>query len=114
MQNGAPNWDSVSIGIITFATIMAAATSAGIFAVAAREESYPEGISVLAALLVTISLLAYLFVLFSSLRALFLETQAARRAQVIKTSYAVFAQAYTAVIAASLLIYSPLLERVPW
>ncbi len=59
MQNNVQNWDSAVLGIATFATILAAATSAGIFAVTARQESYPEWARVVAASLTAISLLAY-------------------------------------------------------
>ena len=108
MLDGFQKWDSAAIGIATFATILAAATSAGIFAVAGRQESYSEWTRAVAAFLVTGSLLAYLAVLVSSLATLFRETQLASRTQIVFTSVAVFLQAYTAVIAVFLVIYSQL------
>ena len=112
MQSGAQNWDSAAIGIATFATILAAATSAGIFAVAARQESYPEWAKVAAASLTAISLLAYVASVTFSMSTLFRETQAAQRAIAAWTAIAVLAQTYTALLAAAVLIYFPLLERV--
>ncbi len=112
MQNSEQNWGSAGIGIASFATILAAAVSAGIFAVATRQESYPEWGRVLAASLGTISLLAYVAVLTFGLSTLFRETQAVRRARAIWSVVAVFVQAYTAVLAVALLIYSPLLDRI--
>lgn len=108
MPDTPQKWNAAGIGISTFATILAAATSAGIFAVAGRQESYTEWERIAAASLVTGSLLAYLAVLFFGLAALFRETQAARRADTVKTAIAVLTQANTAVFAAFLVIYSQL------
>ena len=108
MPDGWQKWDSASIGIATFTTILAAATSAGIFAVAGRQESYPEWARAAAATLVTISLLAYFTVLVFSLASLFREGQMERRALALWTASAVIAQAYTSVLAAFLLLYSKL------
>ena len=112
MQNSVQNWDSAVLGIATFATILAAATSAGIFAVTARQESYPEWARVVAASLTAISLLAYVATITFSMATLFRETQAAQRAIAAWTAIAVLAQTYTALLAAAVLIYFPLLERI--
>ncbi len=112
MPNNEPDWGSASIGIATFATILAAAASAGIFAVTARQESYSELTRSLAASLSTISLLAYAAVLTFSLAALFGKPQAARRALALWAARAVLAQAYTVALAVILLLHFPLLDRM--
>lgn len=58
--------------------------------------------------MVTISLLAYLAVLLFGMAALFRETQDDRKAQIVLTASATFVQAYTAVLAVFLVIYSRL------
>ena len=106
MPEGHQKWDSLGIGIATFATILAAATSAGIFAVAGRQENYPEWTLALTAILATVSLLGYLFVTVFALATLFRETPQAKRTQTVLTSFAVVVQTYSAVIAVFLVIYS--------
>jgi len=108
MPDSQRNWDSTGIGIITFATILAAATAAGVFAVTGRQDSYPEWTRAAAASMVTISLLAYLAVLLFGMAALFRDTQDDRKAQIVLTASAVFVQAYSAVLSVFLVIYSRL------
>lgn len=108
MPDGWQKWDSANLGIATFTTILAAAVSAVIFAVAERQESYPEWARAAAATLVALSLLAYFAVLVFSLASLFREDLAERRALTLWTASAAIAQAYTAVLAAFLLLYSQL------
>ncbi|MYC35967.1 MAG: hypothetical protein F4X66_03520 [Chloroflexi bacterium] len=114
MPNSEQNWGTACIGIITFATVLAAATSAGIFAVTARQENYSEWVRALAAFLVIVSLLAYAFVTVFGLATLFRETSAEQRTEAARTARSAFVQSYSAVLAAILLILFPLLERVPW
>ena len=112
MPDDTQKWSSAGIGIATLATILAAATSAGVFAIAGRQESYPEWARGISALLATISLLAYLVVVVFSLAALFRETHSAKRAQIVLAAGAVFVQVYTAVFAVLLVIYSQLFQRI--
>lgn len=107
------NWHSVGIGIVTFATILAAATAAGIFAVAARQEGYSDWARGLAAFAVTISLLAYAAVVVNGIATLFRESQTERKGVALNAAKAVYVQSYSAVFAAVLMIYFPLLERIP-
>lgn len=116
-QRDAQNWGSVGIGIITFATILAAATSAGIFAVAAELFSpdpslYPENIQLLITILAIASLLSYVAVVAFGLVSLFRRTQPARRSAAARTAYAASVQTYTAVVAATITVLFPLLERI--
>lgn len=113
----AQNWGTVSVGIVTFATILAAATSAGIFAVSeelfgSEQTIYPEWMRLLVMILAMASLLAYLIVLVFGLPANFRRTQAARRAEVRNAAGAVFVQAYTAVTAAVLIVLAQLSEEI--
>lgn len=116
-ERDTQNWGSLSIGIVTFATILAAATSAGIFAVAAElfgseQSKYTEGVRLLVTVLATASLLAYMSVVVFGLATPFRRTQAARRAEAINTVISVSVQTYTAVIAAVLVILPPLFEEI--
>ena len=116
-QRDVHDWNSVSIGIITFATILVAATSAGIFAISDRllrpeQASYPEWLLIQVGFLAVISLFAYLAVLASGIAALFRKTQAAKRAEFRNTAIAVLLQAFTASVAAVLIILSPLLKEI--
>ena len=111
------NWGSVSVGIITFATILAAATSAGIFAIAEElfgleQTVYPEWMRLLVMSLATASLLAYLAVLGFGLAVLFRRTQASRRMEAINVAIAVVAQSYTAVSAAVLIVLFQLSKEI--
>ena len=108
MPDSTRNWDSIGIGIITFATILAAATAAGIFAVAGQQDSYPEWARAVAAPMVTLSLLAYLAVLLFGMTTLFRERKDDRKAQIVLTARAAFLQAYSAVLSVFLVIYSRL------
>ena len=112
MQDSVRNWDSAGIGIVSFATALAVATAAGVFVVKELEESLPAFTTVLATLLATVSLLAYLAVVLFGLNALLGEFQARQREQIVRASLAVFAQVYTAVLTAGILIYFPLLESL--
>ena len=111
------NWGSVSVGIITFATILAAATSAGIFAIAEElfgleQTVYQEWMRLLVMSLATASLLAYLAVLGFGLAVLFRRTQASRRMEAINVAIAVVAQSYTAVSAAVLIVLFQLSKEI--
>lgn len=111
------NWGTVSVGIITFATILVAATSAGIFAVSEElfgyeKTIYPEWMRLLVMILAMASLLAYLVVLVFGLPAIFRKTQAARRTAVSNAAGAVFVQSYTAVTAAVLIVLAQLSEEI--
>ena len=111
------NWGTVSVGIITFATILAAATSAGIFAVSEElfgsgEAIYPGWMRLLVMILAMASLLADLVVMVFGLPAIFRRTQAARRIAVRNAAGAAFVQAYTAVTAAVLIVLAQLSEEI--
>ena len=112
MQNSVRNWDSAGIGIVAFATALAVATAAGVFAVKGLGDDLSTLTTVLATLLATISLLAYLAVVVFGLNALLGETETGQREQIVRATYAVFVQAYTAVLAAGVVIYFPILERI--
>lgn len=112
MQNGEQNWGTAGIAIASMATILAAAVSAGIFAVLTQQDKYPELTRWSAAVLATTSLVAYVFVLLFGMAALLRETQKARRTQAARCAAAVFVQGYAAVFAITLIIYFPLLERI--
>lgn len=100
------------MGIVAFATTMAVATAAGIFAMKELEGGLPALTTVLATLSATVSLLAYLAVVPFALNALLGEFQAGQRERIVWAAYAVFVQAYSAVLAAGIVIYFPLLERI--
>ena len=70
MQNSPRNWDSAGIGRVAFSTALAVATAAGVFAVKGLGDGLPTLTTVLATLLATISLLAYLAVVLFGLNAL--------------------------------------------
>lgn len=112
MQNSARSWDSAGLGIIAFATALGVATAAGIFAVREFDDSLPEMTTVLATVLATISLVAYLFVVLFGLAALLRDFQIAQKNEIVRAVRAVFLQAYTAVLAAGIVMYFPLLERL--
>ena len=112
MQNSLRNWDSTGIGIVAFATALAVATAAGIFAVKEFEEGIPWITTILAMLLATISLVSYLLVVLFSVATLLRESQNEQREQIVKAAFSVFAQAYAAVFAAGVIIYFPLLEGI--
>lgn len=111
------NWTSVGIGVVTVATIMAAATAAGIFAAPPQwladgpgpgQESYPEGFRMAAALLPVASLISYWGALFFGLIAAFRRTQASQKGEVLKAVILVWVQAGTAVSAVFLIIFARL------
>ena len=112
MQNSTRNWDSAGVGIVAFATALAIATAAGVFAVKELEGGLPALTTVLATFLATVSLLAYLAVVLFGLNTLLGEFQATQRERIVRAAYAFFTQAYTAVLAAGVVIYFPLLERI--
>ena len=112
MRNSAMNWESVGLGIIAFATVLAVAIAAGIFAAKELEAGLPVLTTVLAMFLATISLIAYLLVVLFGLATIFRVIQSEKRAQIVNAATAVFAQAYTAVLAAGVVVYFPLLEKV--
>ena len=108
------NWASVSLGIVTTATILAAATSAGIFAVSSGlfgspKEGYPEWLKELSAFLAIISLLSYGAVLVFGLAAPFLSPHEAQKGEALKSAAALYAQAFSAIIAAVLIIFAQLI-----
>jgi len=110
-------WESASVGIATFAAILAAATSAGIFAVISglftpEAEGYPTWLKGSVAFLAVTSLLAYLFTLASSLAVYFRRTPDLRRTVFRNAAVAVFVQAYVAVLAVLLIILWPFLEEL--
>ena len=118
MQNSSRKWDSAALGIIAFATTLAVATGAGIFAAKEFDSSLPTLTTVLATLLASTSLLAYLAVVLFGLNTLLGESQEAQREQIVRAAYGVFVQAYSAVLAAGIVIVFPFLEphleRIPW
>ena len=107
------NWESTGLGIIAFATVLAVAIAAGIFASKELEAGLPVLTTVLAMFLATISLIAYLVVVVFGLATIFRQFKSAKRAQIVIAATAVFVQAYAAVLAAGVVVYFPLLERVP-
>ena len=113
-QPDTQNWASVSLGIVTTATILAAATSAGIFAVSSglfgsAKGGYPEWLKELSAFLAIISLLSYGAVLVFGLAAPFLRPEEAQRGEALKSAAALYTQAFSAIIAAVLIIFAQLL-----
>ena len=114
MQISPRNWDSAGVGIVAFATALAVATAAGVFAVKELEDGLPALTTVLATFLATVSLLAYLVVVLFGLNTLLGESQGTQRERIVRAAYAFFTQAYTAVLAAGVVIYFPLLERSLW
>lgn len=112
MQNSEQNWGAAGLAIASLATILAAAVSAGIFAVATQQDSYSELTRWSAVILATTSLVAYVFVLLFGMAALLRETPAAQRMQAARCAAAVFVQGYSAVLAITLIIYFPTLERI--
>ena len=118
MQNSVRNWDSAALGIIAFATTLAVATGAGIFAAKEFDSGLPTLTTVLATLLATISLLAYLAVVLLGLNTLLGDNEARQRIQIVRSAYAAFTQTYTAVLAAGIAILFPFLEpqleKIPW
>ena len=112
MQNSVRNWDSAGLGIIAFATALAVASAAGIFAVRQFDSSLSQMTMVLATILATISLVAYLFVVLFGLASLFRQLQVAQRNQIVRAARAVFVQAYAAVLSIGIVMYFPLLERI--
>ena len=115
MQDNARNWDSTALGIIAFATTLAVAVGAGIFVAKEFDSGLPALTTALATLLATISLLSYLAVVLSGLAALLGDSQAVRRKRIVTAAYAVFTQAYTAVLATGIVIFFPFLEpKLPW
>ena len=112
-QPDTQNWASVSLGIVTTATILAAATSAGIFAVSSglfgsAKGGYPEGFRTAAALLPVASLISYWGALFFGLIAAFRRTQASQKGEVLKAVILIYVQAGTAVSAVLLIIFARL------
>ena len=118
MPDSVRNWDSAALGIISFATTLAVATGAGIFAAKEFDSGLPSLTTVLAVLLAAISLLAYLAVVLFGLNALHGESQAPQRMRIVMASYAALTQAYTAVLAAGMVILFPFLEpqleKITW
>ena len=112
------NWDSAGLGIVAFATTMAVATTAGIFAAKEFDSGLPTLTTVLATALVAFSLSAYLAVVTFGLNALLADSQEAQRKQIVRAAYGAFAQAYTAALAAVIVIVFPFLEphleRILW
>ena len=110
MQDKVRNWDSVALGIIAFATTLAVATGAGIFAAKEFDSGLPTLTTVLATLLAAISLLAYLAVVLFGLNTLLGDSQKEQREQIVRTASGALVQAYTAVLAAGMVIVFPFLE----
>ena len=113
MQNSVRNWDSVGLGIIAFSTTLAVATAAGVLAVREFDDGLPRITTVLATVMATISLVAYLFVVPLGLATIVRELQAEQKGLLVKAAFSVLAQSYAAVLAAGIVIYFPLLERIP-
>ena len=112
MQNSPRNWDSAGIGIVAFATALAVATAAGIFAVKEFEKGLPWLTTILAMFLATIRLVSYLLVVLFGVTTLLREPQNEQREQFVKAAFSVLAQSYAAVLAAGIVIYFPHLERI--
>lgn len=111
------NWESVSVGILTLATILAAATSAGIFAVAAElfhpsDAGYPGWLRLMAMFLAMASLSAYVIAVASGFASLFRRSPASGIAVTRLAAVWVFVQAYTAVTAALFIIFYQTLEEI--
>lgn len=115
-RRDSQNWTSVGIGVVTVATIMAAATAAGIFAApqwfadgpGQGQDSYPEGFRAAAALLPVASLISYWGALFFGLIAAFRRSQASQKGEVLKAVILIYGQAGTAVSAVLLIIFARL------
>ena len=113
MPNSAQNWDSASLGIIAFSTTLAVATAAGILAVREFDDGLPEMTTVLATVLATVSLVAYLAVVLFGLATLLREIRTDQKELIVRIVGAVFLQVNAAVLAAGIVLYFPLLERIP-
>ena len=104
------NWASLCLGIVTLATILAAATSAGIFAAspalfgATQGVVYPGWLRLFIMLLAVFSLTAYAIALGFGLTAPLFRNQETQRAGSIVTAAFVLIQAYAAVSAVFLIL----------
>ena len=104
------NWASLSLGIVTLATILAAATSAGIFAAspalfgAMQGVVYPGWLRLFIMLLAVFSLTAYAIALGFGLTAPLFRNQDTQRTGSIVTAAFVLIQAYAAVSAVFLIL----------
>ena len=101
---GSRNWAALSIAIVSLATILAAATSAGIFAAAAvlfgtAEVSYPGWLRLIVMLLAVFSLAAYAVAMSFGLAAPLLGDHGAQRTGTLGAAALVLLQAYAAVAA---------------
>ena len=112
MQDDTRNWGSASLGIIAISTTLAVATGAGIFAAKEFESGLPTLTTVLATLLAATSLLLYLAVVLFGLFALLENSQATQRKRVVIVAYSVVVQAYTAVLAAGMVILFPFWNHI--
>ena len=115
---GSRNWAALSIAIVSLATILAAATSAGIFAAAAAlfgtaEVSYPGWLRLLIILLAGLSLTAYAVALGFGLASPFFGDPGAQRARALGSAVLVLLQAYTAVAAVFLMLIYHLFQEIP-
>lgn len=114
---GSRNWAALSIAIVSLATILAAATSAGIFAAAAvlfgtAEVSYPGWLRLIVMLLAVFSLAAYAVALSFGLAAPLLGDQGAQRTGTLGAAALVLLQAYAAVAAVFLMLIYHLFREI--
>ena len=105
------NWASVSLGIVSTGTILAAATAAGIFAMSSQlsgpgQEGYPGLLITLAAVLAIGSLITYGGVLVLGLATPFFSSQASQRDEAFRAAVALNLQAFSAIIAVVLIIFA--------
>ena len=105
------NWASVSLGIVSTATILAAATAAGVFAVSSQlsgpgQEGYPEWLIALETGLAIGSLIAYGGVLVFGLSTPFFSQQTSQRYVAFRSAIALYAQAFLAILAVFLILFT--------
>lgn len=106
----ARDWTTVCVGIITLATIIAAATVAASvnFSRLPAADYGPIHRTVIAGSIALFSLWAYLFVVFAGLLALFGPTSNEQEPIARLTALAFYAQVFAVVIFASIIILGPL------
>ena len=116
-RRDSQNWGSIATGIVTLASAIAAATSAGFFAVAPElfdpeQTTFPALLRAVVMLLTMTSLSVYLIVVVSGLAVFFCTNQADRIARIRQAAIFVWLQVYTAIISILIIIFYQILREL--